>query len=119
MKKRFTFRSCLPLIVIAALGFSAFGSGSDAGTYVKGVVIQSNRPVRSVWVIASQSGVEKGRGLTGDDGKYYIGSLSGGVYDIVVFQGKQQIFSGQINLPENRLFNIDITPPRTKARPRR
>jgi len=92
--------------------FAASEFRPDGATYVKGVVTQSNKPVRSVWVIASQSGNEKGRALTGDDGKYYIGNLYAGAYDVVVFQGKQQIFSAQINLPENRLFNINITPPR-------
>ena len=118
MKKRFIFRSCLMLVLVAAFGFAASGFRPDAGTYVKGVVTQSNRPVRSVWVIASQSGMERGRALTGDDGKYYIGNLNAGAYDLIVFQGKQQVYSGQINLPENRLFNITITPPRT-FRPRR
>ena len=117
MKKRFIFCSCLSLIVIAALGFAAFGSKPEAGAYVKGVVTQSNRPVRSVWVIASQSGAEKGRALTGDDGKYYIGNLTAGAYDIAVFQGRQQIYSSQINLRENTLFNINIPPP-PAARPR-
>jgi hypothetical protein len=54
--------------------------------------------------------------LTGDDGKYYIGNLAEGTYDIAVFQGKQQIYSGQINLPQNRIFNINITPPRMRMR---
>ena len=119
MKQRFIFPSCLLLIVVAGFGFAASGFRSDAGTYVKGVVSQSNRPVRSVWVIASQSGTERGRALTGDDGKYYIGNLSAGGYDLVVFQGKQQVYSGQINLPENRIFNISITPPPRALRPRR
>ena len=118
MKKRFISRSCLCLILVAAPGFAALTSRPDGSTYVKGVVTQSNRAVRSVWVIASQSGVERGRALTGDDGKYYIAGLGSGAYDIVVFQGKQQIFSGQINLPENRLFNITITPPRALRRGR-
>ena len=104
--------------LVAAPGFAALTSRPDGSTYVKGVVTQSNRAVRSVWVIASQSGVERGRALTGDDGKYYIAGLGSGAYDIVVFQGKQQIFSGRINLPENRLFNITITPPRALRRGR-
>jgi hypothetical protein len=117
MKKRFIFRSCLSLIVIAALGFAAFGSKPETRVYVKGVVTQSNRPVRSVWVIVSQSGDEKGRALTGDDGKYYIGNLTEGAYDIAVFQGKQQVYTSQINLPQNILFNIDVTPsPRPRTR---
>jgi len=118
MKRRFIFRICFLLILFTAPGFAASGSRIDGATYVKGVVTQSNRPARSVWVIASQSGTEKGRALTGDDGKYYIGNLYAGAYDIVVFQGKQQIYSGQITLPENRLFNINITPPPRAVRRR-
>jgi hypothetical protein len=118
MKKRFILHGCLLLIVVAAGGFAASGFRPDTSVYVKGVVTQSDRPVRSVWVIASQSGTEKGRALTGDDGKYYIGNMSAGGYDIVVFQGKQQVYSGQIHLPEDRVFNISITPARA-PRPRR
>jgi hypothetical protein len=116
MSKRFIFCSCLALILVAALDFAAFGSGPEASTYVRGVITQANKPVRSVWVITSQSGTERGRALTGDDGKYYIGNLAEGTYDIAVFQGKQQIYSGQINLPQNRIFNINITPPRMRMR---
>jgi len=101
MKKRFILHGCLLLIVVAVGGFAAAGFRPDVSVYVKGVVTQSDRPVRSVWVIASQSGTEKGRALTGDDGKYYIGNMSGGDYD-----------SGQIHLPEDRVFNISITSPR-------
>jgi len=118
MKKRFILHGCLLLIVVAAGGFAASGFRPDTSVYVKGVVTQSDRPARSVWVIASQSGMEKGRALTGDDGKYYIGKMSAGGYDIVVFQGKQQVYSGQIHLPEDRVFNISITPARA-PRPRR
>lgn len=119
MKRRFIFRSCFLIILVASWGFAAAGFRPDGATYVKGVVTQSNRPARSVWVIASQSGAEKGRALTGDDGKYYIGNLYAGGYDIVVYQGKQQIYNGQIKLPENRIFNITINPPPRPSRPRR
>jgi len=116
MKKRFIFPCGLLSILIAVSGFAASSFRPDAGSYVKGVVTQSNRPVRSVWVIVSQSGTEKGRALTGDDGKYYIGKLAGGSYDVVVLQDKQQVYSGQIHLPEDRVFNISITPPRALRR---
>lgn len=118
MYQRLIFCTCLILILVTPFALAVAGFRPDAGTYVKGVVTQSNKPLRSVWVIASQSGTERGRALTGDDGKYYIGYLSAGGYDMVVIQGKQQVYSGQITLPQNRIFNIAITPP-PRARYRR
>src|SRR5215475_15505626 len=80
----------LALVVSLAFGFSQFRRNS-----VKGLVMSSNKPLRSVWVIASQYGAEKGRSLTGDDGKYFIDNLSAGTYDIVVEQAKRQVWRGQ------------------------
>jgi len=114
-------RGACIVIISAFLSAEAIGFHSQRATYTKGVVTQSNKPVRSVWVIISQSGQERGRYLTGDDGKFYIGNLPSGDCDIAVWQGKQQIYSSRINLPGNNVFNIAITPPRapTRAKPRR
>lgn len=114
MNKRFIFRSCLHAMLVALICSAALGFRPEAASYVKGAVTQSRRPLRSVWVIVSQSGQERGRALTGDDGKFYIGNLIDGTYDITVIQGKLQIFSSRINLPANNLFNISIAPPRRR-----
>ena len=114
MNNRFIFRSCLHAMLVALICSAALGFRPKAASYVKGAVTQSSRPLRSVWVIVSQSGQERGRALTGDDGKFYIGNLIDGTYDITVIQGKLQIFSSRINLPANNLFNISIAPPRRR-----
>src|SRR5580765_1263958 len=105
-------RGTVIVIMIALLGAAAIGVQTQSPTYLKGVVTQSNKPVRSVWVIASQYGQERGRYLTGDDGKFYIPNLSSGDGDVVVWQDKQQIYSGRFNLPGDKIFNIVIPPPK-------
>ena len=93
----------LALVVSLAFGFSQFRRNS-----VKGLVMSSNKPLRSVWVIASQYGAEKGRSLTGDDGKYFIDNLSAGTYDIVVEQAKRQVWRGQVNVTVSTYYNINV-----------
>ena len=110
MKNRIVFRVALHAALVAVMFCSvALSSSRNPPTYVKGSVILAKRPLRSAWVIASQAGQEKGKSLTGDDGKYYIGNLENGVYDLVVMNGKKQIYSGQVTLPvPGGNFNISV-----------
>ena len=94
--------------VSMAIVFSVVSSAQSSRTYVKGFVSSSGKPLRSVWVITSQSGREKGRSLTGDDGRYYLNNLDPGSYDIVVQNGKSQLYKGRINLPKNNTYDIRI-----------
>jgi hypothetical protein len=69
-----------------------------------------SNPARSVWVILYDGATEKGRSLTGDDGRYYIGNLEQKPYAIVV---RRQITGtdlvrNQISLPSNRVYNIRL-----------
>ena len=107
------------VMVIALFTATAIGFQSRSAAYLKGAVTQSNKPLRSVWVIVSQSGEERGRYLTGDDGKFYIGNLPAGDYDIAVWQGKQQIHSERINLSGNKILNIAIPPAKSPLRGKR
>jgi len=108
MKNGHFFRS-VSGIVILAMVFAIASSAQSGGVYIKGTVRSSSgRLFTSVWVSVRQNGVEKGRSLTGDDGKYYIDNLSGGVYEIVVMQGRGQIYSGQVNLPGDSRYDISI-----------
>lgn len=98
------------IILSAALFSLTAFSAEPGGRHIKGVVTASqNRPVTSVWVTLSQNGTEKGRSLTGDDGKYYISNLDDGTYDIAVLQGNRQLYRGQVSLPLNGSHNILIT----------
>lgn len=118
MSREAITRGGLSLIVTACMTASAIGFQFQKPTYIKGVVTQSKKPLRSVWVIASQTGQERGRYLTGDDGKFYISNLASGECEIAVWQGKQQIYSSRISLPSNNIFNITVTPPRAPLRRR-
>ena len=110
MKTRHIFRSACAIALLAIVFSIAFGNQSGK-TYIKGVVKSSSgRLFVSVWVTISQNGVEKGRSLTGDDGKYYISNLNEGMYDIVVLQGNRQVFKERVNLPGNSRHDILIKP---------
>jgi hypothetical protein len=114
MKMKFLIRVYGQATLVALMCCVVLGSQGYGKTYVKGTVSLANKPVRSVWVIVSQSGQEKGRSLTGDDGKYYVANLSAGPYEIFVIQGKQEIYRSQVSLPANSVYNIGIIP--VKAR---
>jgi len=96
------------MIVTSTTGGAALGIQTPARGSVRGVVTKSGKPVSSVWVVVSQSGREKGRSLTGDDGKYYIGPLDNGTYDVVVMKGTSQLFKGKFTLPKDSNFPIKL-----------
>jgi hypothetical protein len=103
-----TFRTACGVVLLAMV-FSIALSAQSGGGYIKGVVQSPTGKLHtSVWVTVSQNGVEKGRSLTGDDGKYYIRSLADGGYDVLVLQGDRQLFKGYVNLPGNSRFDILI-----------
>ncbi len=78
-----------------------------AGHHITGkVTASSDEPVSSVWVVLVQNEVEKGRALTGDDGKYYIGSLEKGTYTIVVKGKEKELFRGQVQLPRDQEHDV-------------
>jgi hypothetical protein len=108
MKHRLSFRTSLGAI-LAAVVFSIAISAQSNPNYIKGVVKSSGRPLSSVWVIVNQNGSEKGRSLTGDDGRYYINNLSDGVYDLTVYRGNSQLHREQVVLrADSRLRDILI-----------
>jgi hypothetical protein len=81
---------------------------STTPRFMRGVVTASNKPVPFVWVVARQSGAEKGRSLTGDDGSYYIKDLPNGSYDLVVTKGTRTLYQGHASLPKDKVFNIPL-----------
>jgi hypothetical protein len=108
MKSRLTIRVVLRATLLSMLLSLAPISQSANAACVKGRVSFSGKPVRSVWVIVSQGGQEKGRSLTGDDGKYYITNLPQGVFEIVVVRGKEQLFNKQVSLSGEADYDIEI-----------
>jgi Carboxypeptidase regulatory-like domain len=105
-----TFVSILLLITVS---ISPHVSGEhnegvlQAPGYITGTVtsVSSGTPVPSVWVIISQNGSEKGRSLTGDDGKFYIDNLPDGKYDLVATKGNRQVIV-KVTLPDERVRPI-------------
>ena len=98
MKSRIIFRIPLGAALLAMVFSVALSAQSDAGC-VRGVVKSSSgRPFSSVWVVVSQNGSEKGRSLTGDDGRYYISNLSDGVYDLAVYKDNNLLHREQLDL---------------------
>ena len=88
----------------------AFAPQADAQgrNAVKGLITRAGKPLSSTWVIVSQAGKERGRSLTGDDGKFYIANLPDGAFDIVAVKDNKQVFKGKLALPKDASFNIKI-----------
>ena len=108
MKNRVAFVATLAIVLLIMPTLAQSAKLSDR-SYITGAVLNPSRaPIRSVWVIISQDNSEKGRSLTGDDGKYYISNLNEGTYDIIVMRGNSQLFKGQVYLPKDSIFNIPI-----------
>ena len=101
-------RIMVPIAVIGAVSPGPSDVQPATRTFVKGTVTSAGKPARSVWVIVSLNGREKGRSLTGDDGKYYIADLDPGTYDFIVERGGQ-LYKGRATLPVvNGTFNISF-----------
>jgi hypothetical protein len=101
-------RIMVPIALIAAASPGPSDVQPATRTSVKGTVTSAGKPARSVWVIVSLNGREKGRSLTGDDGKYYIADLDPGTYDFIVERGGQ-LYKGRATLPVvNGTFNISF-----------
>jgi hypothetical protein len=101
-------RITVPIALIAAVSPGLSDAQPGTRTFVKGTVTSAGKPARSVWVIVSLNGREKGRSLTGDDGKYYLANLDPGTYDFVVERG-EQLYKGRATLPiMNGTFNISF-----------
>jgi len=101
-------RLTVPIALIAAVSPGPADAQPVTRTFVKGTVTSAGKPARSVWVIISLNGREKGRSLTGDDGKYYIANLDPGTYDFVV-ERSEQLYQGRATLPiMNGTFNISF-----------
>ena len=103
-----------PAILLLSLAFTLliFCPGSfSASSYLTGTVTSGqSRPVRSVWVMVFDGNRLKGRSLTGDDGRYYIGGLEAGTYTVVVRRqaSGSNLFSESATLPRDRVRNLRL-----------
>jgi hypothetical protein len=79
--------------------------------YITGTVtLGPTKPAPSLWVIVYEGSSQKGRSLTGDDGKYYLGGLAQKQYRLVVRKqiNGPDLYNEQINLPQNTDYNIHL-----------
>lgn len=103
------FQVTVPIALVAAASSGMSDAQPSSRTFVKGTVTSAGKPARSVWVIVSLNGHEKGRSLTGDDGKYYIAGVDPGTYDFVVVEKGAQLYKGRATLPiMNDTFDISF-----------
>ena len=102
-------RITVPVALIASVSSGLSEAQPSTRTFVKGTVISEGKPARSVWVVISLNGQEKGRSLTGDDGKYYIAGVDPGTYEFVVVARGVQLYQGRATLPVvNNTFDISF-----------
>jgi hypothetical protein len=96
-----------PGILFAA----AAPSPAPSGDYITGrVTLGRSNPARSIWVMVYDGASLKGRSLTGDDGRYYIGGLEEKKYTIVVRRqtSGNNLVSQNVSLPHDRVHNIGL-----------
>jgi hypothetical protein len=72
---------------------------AHAADYLTGTVLSASGAVPSVWVVLSQGATERGRSLTGADGKYYIGNLNPGDYQVQVNRGDSVLLRSTVRVP--------------------
>lgn len=106
MRNRRKVQMALGVLLLATV-FSV-ASSAQAGRITGTVKSPSGAPVISAWVIVSQNGVEKGKSLTGDDGKYYISNLGDGTYQVVVVKSNRQLYRAEVNLPADGNYDIQV-----------
>ena len=107
----FLFAIAVVFLIVNSPILNAHRKVAQASTYITGKVVRGgSNPVRSVWVILFDGDRVKGRSLTGDDGRYYIGNLENKTYTIVVRRQATggNLASQQVTLPRNRQFDIRV-----------
>jgi hypothetical protein len=99
----------MTLVLGVALLTVAVPPRALAANAVQGTVSNaSGAPVASVWVVFEQGGEVRGKSLTGDDGKYYVGGLEAGGYQVSVRKGDQVLYRGTAHLSADQTFDIRL-----------
>ena len=94
--------------LILSVATQIHAAGTQKGFITGKVMASSEKPVASVWVVIAQGKSEKGRSLTGDDGKYFIGNLKDGTYSITVKNRDRVLFRGRVELPRDRKHTVRL-----------
>lgn len=96
------------LLGVAWIGLAAVPPALAVDAVQGTVTTASGQLVTSAWVVFEQKGSEKGKSLTGDDGKYYVAGLRPGEYQVTVRQGDRVLYHGTARLSGNQSFDIRI-----------
>jgi hypothetical protein len=98
------------LLVFSSNFLSGGHENFSQNHFITGTVSNSKGPVTQVWVILFDGEVRKGRSLTGDDGKYYIGHLDEKIYTVVVRKTTtgSNLFSEQVTLRGDVKYDINL-----------
>jgi serine/threonine-protein kinase len=91
---------------LSSLNFAIAPSGNSDLTGV--ISNPCGDPFSSVWVIVTEGGQEKARSLTGDDGKYFIGDLENGEYDLVV-KVEQCEFRKRLRFTGSMVYDVSLS----------
>lgn len=90
------------LVVGLALALTLIAASAYAQSHsLTGVVYSAaGQPAPSLVVKVLKNGHERGRSLTGDDGRYFIGSVQAGTYTVVVTrrQGDNPLLQKQVQV---------------------
>lgn len=109
MDKTLLLRALVLLVALAVAALAVVPEAAAQGAAVHGTVKDSSgRAVASVWVAFEKDGAERGKSLTGDDGKYYVGGLASGRYQVTVRRGDRVLFTGSATVPVNGAFDIRL-----------
>ena len=85
-------KGLVPCLVLVLAAIAATPPAYAQDVLTGAVRSASGQAVPSVWVVLTQGATEQGRSLTGDDGKYYIGSLKSGDYVVQVKRGDAALY---------------------------
>ena len=110
MKRKSELVGLIVLFLLVGVFVEPKTTESVQPLYITGRVqsVSSGRPLPSLWVVIYEGETAKGRSLTGDDGKYYIGALDNREYKIVVRRGNETLFQEMIRLPQNERYDIRV-----------
>jgi hypothetical protein len=92
-----------------ALALLILAHAAGASSYLTGKVTSGpSNPARSLWVMVFDGSQLKGRSLTGDDGRFYVGGLDQKAYTVVVRKqaSGSNLSSQPVTLPHDQVHNI-------------
>ena len=101
-------KGLVPCLVLVLAAIAATPPAYAQDVLTGAVRSASGQAVPSVWVVLTQGATEQGRSLTGDDGKYYIGSLKSGDYVVQVKRGDAVLLRSTVHVPVSGNYDLRL-----------